>query len=155
VAANVTLSVLRRFAHLGIVSRSRIRRDSAEFLRRVALRPMQIDREIRKFSGGNQQKAIIARWLMADCDVIILDEPTRGVDVGAKQEVYDLIDALAEAGRAIVVVSSELPEIIRLSDRVMVVREGRDAAVLDAAELTESRILEFAVPAAGPGDSSS
>jgi ribose transport system ATP-binding protein len=147
VAANVTLSALRRFARLGVLSRSRIRMESTEFLRRVALRPMQIDREIRKFSGGNQQKAIIARWLMADCDVIILDEPTRGVDVGAKQEVYDLIDALAEAGRAIVVVSSELPEIIRLSDRVMVVREGRDAAVLDAAELTESRILEFAVPA--------
>jgi ribose transport system ATP-binding protein len=145
VAANVTLSVLRKFARLGVLSRSRIRTDSFEFLSRVGLRPMQIDREIRKFSGGNQQKTIIARWLMADCDVIILDEPTRGIDVGAKQEVYDLIDALAEAGRAIVVVSSELPEIIRLSDRVMVVREGRDAGVLEAAELTESRILELAV----------
>jgi ribose transport system ATP-binding protein len=128
-----------------------MRADSTDILRRVALRPMQIDREIRKFSGGNQQKAIIARWLMADCDVIILDEPTRGIDVGAKQEVYDLIDALARAGKAIVVVSSELPEIIRLSDRVMVVREGRNAAVLDAAELSEKRILEFAVPAGSGG----
>ena len=152
VTANVSLSILRRFARLGILSRSRMRADSTDILRRVALRPMQIDREIRKFSGGNQQKAIIARWLMADCDVIILDEPTRGIDVGAKQEVYDLIDALARAGKAIVVVSSELPEIIRLSDRVMVVREGRNAAVLDAAELSEKRILEFAVPA-GPGGS--
>jgi ribose transport system ATP-binding protein len=84
VAANVTLSVLRRFARLGFLTRSRIRADSTEILKRVALRPMQIEREIRKFSGGNQQKAIIARWLMADCDVIILDEPTRGIDVGAK-----------------------------------------------------------------------
>ena len=151
VTANVSLSVLRRFARLGILSRSRMRADSTDILRRVALRPMQIDREIRKFSGGNQQKAIIARWLMADCDVIILDEPTRGIDVGAKQEVYDLIDALARAGKAIVVVSSELPEIIRLSDRVMVVREGRNAAVLDAAELSEKRILEFAVPAGSGG----
>lgn len=151
VTANVSLSVLRRFARLGILSRSRMRADSTDILRRVALRPMQIDREIRKFSGGNQQKAIIARWLMADCDVIILDEPTRGIDVGAKQEVYDLIDALARAGKAIVVVSSELPEIIRLSDRVMVVREGHNAAVLDAAELSEKRILEFAVPAGSGG----
>ena len=151
VTANVSLSVLRRFARLGVLSRSRMRADSTDILRRVALRPMQIDREIRKFSGGNQQKAIIARWLMADCDVIILDEPTRGIDVGAKQEVYDLIDALARAGKAIVVVSSELPEIIRLSDRVMVVREGRNAAVLDAAELSEKRILEFAVPAGSGG----
>ena len=151
VTANVSLSVLRRFARFGILSLARIRAESTNILKRVALRPMQIDREIRKFSGGNQQKAIIARWLMADCDVIILDEPTRGIDVGAKQEIYDLIDALARAGKAIVVVSSELPEIIRLSDRVMVVRQGRNAAVLDAAELSEKRILEFAVPAGSGG----
>jgi ribose transport system ATP-binding protein len=146
VVANVSLPVLGRMARLCVLPWSRIRADADQILTSVAFRPMQLDREIRKFSGGNQQKAIIARWLMADCDVFLLDEPTRGIDVGAKQEVYDLIDSLADAGKAVVVVSSELPEIIRLSDRVLVICEGFNTAVLEASELTEGQILEFAVP---------
>ncbi len=152
VVANVSLSVLGRMARLGVQPQSRIRAETSRILASVAFRPMLIDREIRKFSGGNQQKAIIARWLMAESEVFLLDEPTRGIDVGAKQEVYDLIDSLADAGKAVVVVSSELPEIIRLSDRVLVIREGASAAVLEASELTEAKILEFAVPT-GAGSS--
>jgi ribose transport system ATP-binding protein len=151
ILANVSLPILGRLARLGVLPQAQMRAKASEFLKRVALRPMQVDREIRNFSGGNQQKAIIARWLMADCKVFLLDEPTRGIDVGAKQEIYDLIDALADAGKAVVVVSSELPEIIRLSDRVMVICEGANAAVLDAVDLSESQILAFAVPSGAGG----
>ena len=96
----------------------------------MSLRPLDIDRPINLFSGGNQQKAIIARWLMAEADVLIFDEPTRGIDVGAKAEIYRLIEGLAEQGRSIIVVSSELPEILRVSDRVLVMRRGVAEGVL-------------------------
>jgi ribose transport system ATP-binding protein len=112
----------------------------------VALRPPDIDRPIALFSGGNQQKAIVARWLHADTPIILFDEPTRGVDVGARQDVYRLIETLAGEGRAIVVVSSDLPEILRLSDRVLVMRQGRMAALFDRADLSEEAIMAHAIP---------
>jgi ribose transport system ATP-binding protein len=146
IAANVALPVFARFAPIGLLDRRTLGRKVNEMLKNVALRPMQPHREIKKFSGGNQQKAIIARWLLADCDLFILDEPTRGIDVRAKQEVYDLIDALAAEGKAVVVVSSELPEVIRLSDRVLVMREGTASGLLAAEEISESSILALAMP---------
>jgi ribose transport system ATP-binding protein len=146
IAANVALPVFARFAPIGLLDRRTLSRKVNEMLKNVALRPMQPHREIKKFSGGNQQKAIIARWLLADCDLFILDEPTRGIDVRAKQEVYDLIDALAAEGKAVVVVSSELPEVIRLSDRVLVMREGTASGLLAAEEISESSILALAMP---------
>lgn len=148
-ADNVALPVLSRFTRAGILRRRNLQREVHSVLTKVALRPMQPSREIKKFSGGNQQKGIIARCLLAECDLIILDEPTRGIDIGAKQEVYDLIDTLAAAGKAVVVVSSELPEVIRLSDRVMVMREGMTSGVLKGDEINESRILALAVPVSG------
>ena len=99
----------------------------------------------RTLSGGNQQKVIIARWLAASCRVLILDEPTRGVDVGAKAEIYDLIGELAERGVAIVLISSDLPEVLGLADRVGVMREGKLAGILTAGEATQERVMALAV----------
>ena len=96
------------------------------------MRPLNIEKPIGTFSGGNQQKVIIGRWVAADNKVFPFDEPTRGIDIGAKSEIYNLIEKLAKQGKAIVVVSSEMPEIIRISDRVLVMREGKITGNLTA-----------------------
>jgi ribose transport system ATP-binding protein len=114
----------------------------------VSLRPPDIGRAAKLFSGGNQQKAIICRWLMAEAEVLIFDEPTRGIDVGAKVEIHRLIEGLAEQGCSIIVVSSELPEILRLADRVLVMRRGASEGVLPHDELTEESIMHLAVTGA-------
>lgn len=149
VSINMALPSLGRFAKGGIVRHSAIRQRAEELLKRVNLRPFQIGRPIKLFSGGNQQKAIIARWLAAGSQVLLFDEPTRGIDVGAKSEIYHLIEELAAEGRTIIVVSSELPEVMRVSDRVVVMRNGRIAATLGRAELSEQNIVMHAVGDAG------
>ncbi len=145
VLSNASLPSLRRLNRLGWLChglmRSRIGKDAA----RVNLRPLALDRPIRLFSGGNQQKAIVCRWLSAGMDVLIFDEPTRGIDIGAKQEIYQLIEALADEGRAVVVVSSELQEVMRLSDRMLVMQAGRIAGELAPAEFSEEAIMTLAV----------
>jgi ribose transport system ATP-binding protein len=103
-------------------------------------------RPIGSFSGGNQQKAIIGRWLAAGTKIFLFDEPTRGIDVGAKAEIYDLIERLAKEGKAVLFVSSELPEVIRLADRVLVMREGKISATLGPDQITEANIARHAIP---------
>ena len=149
VVANVSLPVLGRTQRAGFIAHERLARSVRALAQDVQLRPPDIDRPIGLFSGGNQQKAIICRWLLAGSEIMIFDEPTRGIDIGAKHEIYRLIERLADEGRAIIVVSSELPEIIRISDRVLVMREGRLVAELAQDELTEQAILRHAVPGAG------
>ena len=95
-----------------------------------AARPTAKRAKVRLLSGGNQQKVVIAKWLLRDCDILIFDEPTRGIDVGAKAEIYRLLQSLAEAGKAIIVISSELPEVLRLSHRIAVMCEGRLTGIL-------------------------
>ncbi len=145
VSANVSLPVLRHTQRAGFVLRERLRRRIRKLTQDVQLRPPDIERPIGLFSGGNQQKAIICRWLLADAEVLIFDEPTRGIDIGAKHEIYLLIEQLADRGKTIIVVSSELPEIIRISDRVLVMREGRIVAELPHDQLSEQAILHHAV----------
>lgn len=152
---NIALASMGRFAPRGMINRRALKTVAAEKLREVGLRPFAPERQIRHFSGGNQQKAIISRWLAAETRFFLFDEPTRGIDVGAKAEIYVLIEALAAAGKSIVVVSSELPEVIRLSDRVLVMREGQLAAELSGVDITEEAIASHAIPqsshaAAGP-----
>jgi len=149
VSINMALPSLGKFSTGGIVRHSGIRKRAEELLKRVNLRPFQIDRPIKLFSGGNQQKAIIARWLAAGSQVLLFDEPTRGIDVGAKSEIYHLIEELAAEGRTVIVVSSELPEVMRVSDRVVVMRNGRIAATLGRAELSEQAIVMHAVGETG------
>jgi ribose transport system ATP-binding protein len=146
VVNNVALPSMKRFAPRGLVRRRALRKEATEILTNINLRPLQIDRPIRLFSGGNQQKAIIARWIAANCQILLFDEPTRGIDIGAKAEIYSLIERLAAEGKSVVVVSSELPEIIRVADRVLVMRQGRIAAQLERNELSEQAIVAHAVP---------
>ncbi|TJZ91413.1 sugar ABC transporter ATP-binding protein [Paracoccus gahaiensis] len=146
VSSNIALPCMGRFTRFGLVRRRALHAESTALMKKMGMRPPDVSRAIGTFSGGNQQKAIIGRWLAADVDILLFDEPTRGIDVGAKSEIYDLIAQLAQSGKSIIVVSSELPEIIRLSDRVMVMREGRIAAILDADQISEDAIVANAIP---------
>jgi ribose transport system ATP-binding protein len=109
------------------------------------LGPLDIDRFIGTLSGGNQQKVIIGRWVAADAEVFLFDEPNRGIDIGAKSEIYNLIEKLAQEGKAIIVVSSEMPEIMRISDRVLVIKGGKITAQLTGDQITEENIAQYAI----------
>ena len=145
VTINMALPSLGRFSKGGIINHRKLKRTAEDLLKRVNLRPFQLDRQIRLFSGGNQQKAIIARWLAAGSRILLFDEPTRGIDVGAKSEIYHLIEALVAEGHSVIVVSSELPEVMRVSDRVLVMRHGTVVAELGRHELSEEAIVSHAV----------
>ncbi|MFE9751320.1 sugar ABC transporter ATP-binding protein [Saccharothrix saharensis] len=143
VAHNVTLSSLSAYSRAGFVDRARELKDSRATLERLDLRPADPRRLVAEFSGGNQQKAVVARWLVRGCKVLLLDEPTRGVDVGARAELYRVIHELAAAGVAVVLVSSEVAEVLGLADRVLVLRDGEVIADRPADELTESAVLDL------------
>ncbi len=113
-------------------------------MRQLGIRTPSVAQPVKLLSGGNQQKVVIAKWLLRDCDILFFDEPTRGIDVGAKAEIHRLIDALAAQGKAIVVISSELPEILRLSHRVIVMCEGRVTGEQGAREATQESIMRLA-----------
>ncbi|MGH3470083.1 MAG: ATP-binding cassette domain-containing protein, partial [Thermocrispum sp.] len=138
---NVTMANLPRFARGGFLDRSRERSAAAEHVLSLDVRPTGVDRAVRTLSGGNQQKVVLARWLLRDCKVLLLDEPTRGVDVGARAQLYDLIGELAGGGLAVVVVSSEIAEVIGLSDRVLVISDGQLVADTPAGQIDEDDVL--------------
>ena len=150
IAANTALTSLPRFSRFGWIAGGAMRARIVALFKGLQLRPMDPAKPIRLFSGGNQQKAILARWLLADAQILLLDEPTRGVDVGAKQEIYRVISDLAASGRSVIVVSSELLEIMTVSDRVLVMRAGGIAAQLDRHELSEEIIMQHAARASAP-----
>jgi ribose transport system ATP-binding protein len=143
VAGNVTLASLPRFSNASFLDRSAEIDAAREQIESLDLRPPDPGREVRLFSGGNQQKVVLARWLATGSRVLLLDEPTRGVDVGARTELYKLIQRLADEGVAIVLVSSEIPEVLGLADRVLVVREGRVVHAGPAADIDEHRVLDL------------
>jgi len=145
VRENVTLPVLPRVSRLGVVRRHEEARLAQEAVNGVDLRPPQIERDVRTLSGGNQQKVALAKGLLTEAKVLIFDEPTRGVDVGAKVELHRQIRALADAGKAVLVISSELPEILALADRVLVLREGHAAGALSGSDMSAERIMSLAV----------
>ena len=149
VGFNITISRLGEVAPGGVVRRGLERRTVRAYIDRLSIRTPGVGARVRNLSGGNQQKVIFAKWLHAQCRILLVDEPTRGVDVGAKREIHQLLRELADRGVAIVMVSSELPEILAVSDRVLVMREGRITAELARAEATEERIMVHATrPAA-------
>jgi ribose transport system ATP-binding protein len=140
---NITMSSMTRFSRFGFLDRGEERRRAAELTASLDVRPSGVTRAVRTLSGGNQQKVVLARWLLRECRVLLLDEPTRGVDVGARSEIYQLIRTLADSGVAVVVVSSEVEEVLGLADRVLVVREGEVVHEGPATELDESRVLDL------------
>lgn len=145
VTSNMALPSMARFSRAGIINHRKLNRTAEDLLKRVNLRPFLLDRQIKLFSGGNQQKAIIARWLAAGSRILLFDEPTRGIDVGAKSEIYHLIEDLAREGHSMIVVSSELPEVMRVADRVLVMRDGAIVAELGRDQLSEETIVSHAV----------
>ena len=142
---NISLAVLRRLARLHVVDRRREGALARRYAGELRVRTPDIEQEVAKLSGGNQQKVVLARWLARQCRLLVLDEPTRGVDVGAKADIYAIIDRLAGEGTAILVISSELPEVLGLADRIIVMRAGRIAGTLQRSEATEERILGLAI----------
>lgn len=147
VQENLNLSARRRHAHAGGLINKTWERDNArDRIDQLNVRTPSARQLIRNLSGGNQQKVILGRWLSEPVKVLLLDEPTRGIDVGAKSEIYAIIRSLAGAGVCVIVVSSELPEVLGISDRIAVMREGRLAAVLARADATEAGLLQLALP---------
>ena len=148
IAANITLSTLRRYtSRLGLLNTRAERKVADRFRDRLRIRTSSVDTPVEQLSGGNQQKTMLAKWLNSEPTVLILDEPTRGIDVGAKAEVHQIIESLAKSGIAIVLISSDLPEVIAMSDRVLVMREGHQVGIFAGSEATEERIVAAAVGA--------
>ncbi|MFD9096748.1 sugar ABC transporter ATP-binding protein [Streptomyces collinus] len=143
VTRNVSVSSLARFARAGWIDRRAERGAARAAVRELSLRPDNPEVPVRTLSGGNQQKAVLARWLLRGCRVLLLDEPTRGVDVGARAELYAVVRRLADQGLAVLLVSSEVPEVLGLADRVLVLREGRVVHTAPAPELDEHRVLDL------------
>ncbi|MEZ3159557.1 sugar ABC transporter ATP-binding protein [Microbacterium sp. BWT-B31] len=145
VRENIVLASLRDYlGAFGFVSDRRIEGTGREYVDKLRIKTPSTAQLVRNLSGGNQQKVVIAKWLAKDCDVLIFDEPTRGIDVGAKEEIYALLRSLADEGKAIVMISSELPEVLRLSDRIAVMAEGRLTAILDNADATQENLMDYA-----------
>jgi ABC-type sugar transport system ATPase subunit len=144
VRENVTLAALQRLSGGRLTSSRREREVTDRTMRELRISPPDADRRAGTLSGGNQQKVLLGRWLLTNPRVLLLDEPTRGVDIGAREEIYAEIDRLAREGLAIVMVSSDLPELIGLSDRVLVLREGRVAATFSRDEVTPESVMTAA-----------
>jgi ABC-type sugar transport system ATPase subunit len=144
VRENGTLAVLPRIASRGFIRAAEEKSELAAVVSRVALNCPSIEAEVSTLSGGNQQKVLLARWLLLDPEVLFLDDPTRGIDIGAKQDIYRIIDDLAASGKGVILVSSELPELLRCCDRIMVLNDGRVTAIYDAEEATQEKIMASA-----------
>jgi len=149
VAENGTLAVLRRLQTMGFVKRGQELREMEAIGRQLGLHCRSLHDAVATLSGGNQQKVLLGRWLLVNPDVLFLDDPTRGIDVGAKQDIYRAIDALARQGKGVILVSSELPELVRCSSRILVLNEGRVTAALPAAGATQEKIMAAATTRAG------
>lgn len=146
VKGNVSIAVLKQLVNrIGAINKDKESKMAEEAISKYRIRTPDADKQISQLSGGNQQKAVLARWLEMTPKIMVMDEPTKGIDVGAKAEFYSIICDCARAGITVLLVSSELPEIIGLSDRVVVVREGRVSAVVDREECNEERLLKYAM----------
>ncbi|UOQ83315.1 sugar ABC transporter ATP-binding protein [Gracilibacillus salinarum] len=141
---NIVLSSMKNYAKAAFVQPSPISADAENYVARLKVKTPSVNQPVKLLSGGNQQKVVIAKWLLKDCDILIFDEPTRGIDVGAKQEIYDLLEMLAATGKSIIMISSELPEILRLSDRIIVMNEGSITGELSSKEANQEKIMELA-----------
>jgi len=141
----VSLPALGRYSRHGLLSDAREREAVGAVCEQLQVKAPSIEVRVAALSGGNQQKVVLAKWLALGPNVLLVDEPTRGIDVGAKAEIYRLLRALAREGVAIVLISSDMEEILHLSDRVAVMHEGRVTGILDRADSTEERIMRLAV----------
>jgi rhamnose transport system ATP-binding protein len=146
IASNISLPMLNRYTNtLGLLRQREEISTAEKFRQRLSIRTPSVLMPVEKLSGGNQQKVMLSKWLNADPRLLILDEPTRGIDVGAKAEVHHMINELASQGMAVIMISSDLPEVLAMSDRVLVMREGRQMGIFDRSEATEERVMAAAM----------
>jgi ribose transport system ATP-binding protein len=145
VADNVVLPSLAKYVRGLFLNEKKISRVATEYVEKIDIRTPTIDQMLKNLSGGNQQKVIIAKWLIRNCDILIFDEPTRGIDVGAKSEIYKLMNTLVKEGKSIIMISSELSEIFRMSDRIMVMSSGVQTATLTIEEADQHMVMKHAV----------
>jgi rhamnose transport system ATP-binding protein len=145
IAANTSLASLKNVARRGLIDRAEERELAERFVDQLRIKTPSVEMDAGSLSGGNQQKVALARWLAIDPSVLILDEPTQGVDVGSKSEIHSLMADLAERGLAIVMISSELPELLGMSDRIAVMHAGTICGTLDRKDATQQRILAMAL----------
>src|SRR5690606_18320391 len=138
---NVPLANLPAIAQMGIVDGDREAEVAEDFRKRIRIRSSSIEQAAVNLSGGNQQKVVLSKWLFADPEILILDEPTRGIDVGAKFEIYTIIRDLAAQGKSLIVISSELPELLGITDRLYVMNRGRIVGEMPTAEATQEKIM--------------
>jgi ribose transport system ATP-binding protein len=144
VAENTAIASMDRYVSFGLIDDGKLKSEAMEYNQKLRTKTPSVDQILKNLSGGNQQKVIIARWLIQDSDILIFDEPTRGIDIGAKSEIYTLMNELSKQGKSIIMISSELVEILRMSDRVLVMCEGRKTGELDISEANQERILKLA-----------
>ncbi|MBF8256902.1 MAG: ABC transporter related, partial [Anaerolineales bacterium] len=147
---NITVANLRALLYGPFLDLRREARTSREYFAKLSISPAGMDRTVQYLSGGNQQKLILARWLFSKARLLILDEPTQGVDIGARIEVYKIINELTALGIAILLISSDYPELLAMSDRVAIVRNKRVLQILPSSQLTEYRLLELASRSSHP-----
>jgi ribose transport system ATP-binding protein len=142
---NIVLATFKKYLRiLGWVDTAKTRTTADHYVEALSIKTPSIQQKVKNLSGGNQQKVVIGKWLTADTEILIFDEPTRGIDVGAKSEIYRLLNDLAQQGKAIIMISSELPEILRMSHRIIVMCEGRVTGELNIAEATQEKIMKYA-----------
>ncbi|MDR1766929.1 MAG: sugar ABC transporter ATP-binding protein, partial [Propionibacteriaceae bacterium] len=144
VTANIGLPSLPNYQKFGMLQDADMAKAAEKHCEALNIKTPSVRQQLRFLSGGNQQKVVLAKWLERDCDILIFDEPTRGIDVGAKQEIYDLLHRLVAAGKSIIMISSELEEVLRMSDRIVVMCDGRVTGVLDNADATSENIMTLA-----------
>ena len=145
VRENISMAAAGRVSRLGLVDRRADRRLAEDYKSLLRIRTPDVERPIRLLSGGNQQKAVLAKWLATDARLLILDEPTRGVDVGAKAEIFEIVNQLTGRAAAVLMISSELEEVIGFCDRVAVMRDGSIVRTLERDEIERERVIELAV----------
>jgi ribose transport system ATP-binding protein len=145
-SANLTLAGLEKAEEMLVIRAGRERAVVGEYVERLGIKTPSLNAPVDTLSGGNQQKVVLGKWLATEPRVLLLDEPTRGIDIRAKQEIYALIDELTQQGLAVVFVSSELPEVLAVSDRILVMSEGRKTAEFDRSQATEETIIRAALP---------
>ena len=141
---NMTMATYDRFVRGLFIHAKKVKQVSGEFVDRLKIRTPSLEQLLRNLSGGNQQKVVVAKWLIRNCDILIFDEPTRGIDVGAKSEIYTLMNELTKEGKSIIMISSELPEILRMSDRILVMSEGRLTGELPIEKASQEAVMEYA-----------
>ncbi len=150
VETNVVLASFQKFLNaIGFVNGRSTRSVADQYVKKLLIKTPTIQAKVRNLSGGNQQKVVVGKWLTADTDILIFDEPTRGIDVGAKSEIYKLLNELAAGGKSVIMISSELPEVLRMSHRIVVMCEGRVTGELSAAEATQEGIMRLATQRSG------